>query len=161
MSPATHHHHRSLLMLLTIRLAAITIRSEKDQINSDKLVRKMCPVVYVRSEHLVNIEQNLRKAETNECGQKKNKTPTKRKQNDQGNTKSNVLDIEDTMNDVDVDEHENNVSIMVYEEISPKVVGNEETINCDSENEEVDQDDEMTSGTEVGQDNEMTNGTEL
>ncbi|KAK1434464.1 hypothetical protein QVD17_00207 [Tagetes erecta] len=63
---------------------------------------------------------------------------------DQGNRKSKVLDSEDKMNDVDVDavENEKNRSIVVYEDISPEVVvneeiPNEEELNCVSENEEV------------------------
>ncbi|KAK1441607.1 hypothetical protein QVD17_07634 [Tagetes erecta] len=114
----------------------------------------MCPVEYVRSEVLVKIEHNLRKADTKECDQKKNKTSTKRKQDEPRNIKTNMLASEDKMNDVDVDENENNRSIVVYEEISPEVVVNEETLNCDSENEDEDHANN-DSGDEVGWKNEI------
>jgi len=71
----------------------------------------MCPVEYVNSEMLVNIEAKLRKSGTKGIGQKKKKPPTKVK-----------MDVHEV-------ESEKNLSLVVYDDIVPEVLVNEETLN--------------------------------
>jgi len=86
----------------------VLVRELERNINS---VRKMCPVEYVNSEMLVNIEANLRKSGTKGIGQKKKKPPTKVK-----------MDVHEA-------ESEKNLSLVVYDDIVPEVLVNEETLN--------------------------------